>query len=69
MPEAKLITLAARQFQMPLDGPATAIELNEVEWHMLLDGIVVREGFLLRRHRRESAAMGCEPSMRSRFRA
>ena len=37
------------------DGRATAVELSETEWHLLLDGIVVRDRVLLKRHRRSLA--------------
>jgi len=34
------------------DGRPATLELSEVEWHLLLDGIVVRDRVLLRRHSR-----------------
>lgn len=34
------------------DGRPAAIEISETEWHLLLDGIVVRDRVLLRRHHR-----------------
>ena len=48
--------LAEGRFLIPLversDGRPATIELSEVEWHLLLDGIVVRDRVLLRRHHR-----------------
>jgi hypothetical protein len=42
------------------------VELSEAEWHLLLDGIVVRERVLLRRHhRREPTAMARGPVSRT----
>jgi transposase len=34
------------------DGRPAALELTETEWHLFLDGIVVRDRVLLRRHSR-----------------
>jgi hypothetical protein len=52
--------LAEGRFLIPLversDGRPATIELSEVEWHLLLDGIVVRDRVLLRRHHRTVAA-------------
>jgi transposase len=39
------------------DGSPTALEMNETDWHLLLDGIVIRDRVLLRRHKRSSVAM------------
>jgi transposase len=48
--------LAEGRFLIPLversDGRPAALELSEAEWHLLLDGIVVRERVLLKRHHR-----------------
>ena len=48
--------LAEGRFLIPRversDGRPASLELSEVEWHLLLDGIVVRDRVLLRRHRR-----------------
>jgi transposase len=48
--------LAEGRFLVPhlerRDGRPATLELSEVEWHLLLDGIVVRDRVLLRRHRR-----------------
>jgi transposase len=34
------------------DGRPATLELSETDWHLLLDGIVVRDRVLLKRHRR-----------------
>jgi transposase len=48
--------LAEGRFLIPRversDGRPASLELSEVEWHLLLDGIVVRDRVLLRRHGR-----------------
>lgn len=48
--------LAEGKFLIPhverSDGRPATLELSEVEWHLLLDGIVVRDRVLLRRHSR-----------------
>ena len=57
--------LAEGRFLMPrierADGRPVALEISEAEWHLLLDGIVVRDRVLLRRHRRSVAATGLPP--------
>lgn len=54
--------LAEGRFMIPRierpDGRPSALEISEAEWHLLLDGIVVRDRVLLRRHRRSVAATG-----------
>jgi transposase len=48
--------LAEGRFLIPhverSDGRPAALELSETEWHLLLDGIVVRDRVLLKRHHR-----------------
>ena len=48
--------LAEGRFLIPritsTDGVPSAIEISETEWHLLLDGIVIRDRVQLRRHRR-----------------
>ena len=48
--------LAEGRFLVPhverSDGRPTTLEISEAEWHLLLDGIVVRDRVLLRRHHR-----------------
>jgi transposase len=48
------------------DGRPATVELSEAEWHLLLDGIVVRERVLLRRHhRRDPTVMPHGPVSRT----
>jgi transposase len=48
--------LAIGHFHIPwvtrTDGTPSALELSTTEWHLLLDGIVVRDRIVLRRHGR-----------------
>jgi len=52
--------LASGRFLIPTiatsNGVPSALELSETEWHLLLDGIVVRDRVLLKRHHRTLAA-------------
>jgi transposase len=52
--------LAEGRFLIPTitssTGIPTALEISETEWHLLLDGIVVRDRVLLRRHHRTLTA-------------
>jgi transposase len=59
--------LAEGRFLVPrishTDGRPAALELTETEWHLFLDGIVVRERVLMRRHSRALPCAATPPAL------